>query len=224
MGKFQVVATVRSRLRTASGLVLPPIERECAALFMSCVNAAKKMLELLGNIERSGNVTKSSFTDFQGCSIATMILLIAGILERDVCYEARISFGLTCLRRMAGDHSAAINGVHFMEALKSIADEAAEKLRRLGTDIMPATANSDTMIPAQDSATSVQYCPTALPLQTNIDSMSDPIFADQLEGADSNGWTLGESAYGDPFSLLQFDNEAFLMELTELEMRGVSGS
>ncbi|KAK2042410.1 hypothetical protein LZ31DRAFT_596410 [Colletotrichum somersetense] len=41
------------------------------------------MIELFECLYRSGNLAWFSFTDFQGCSIATIILLLAGILTRD---------------------------------------------------------------------------------------------------------------------------------------------
>lgn len=191
------------------------------------------MLDLLGRIDQAGQTTKSSFTDFQGCSIATMILLIAGILERDLCYEARLSFGLSCLRRMAGEHIAAINGVHFMEALKAITDEAAEKLRK---SIATETRDAPYVAPA----VSIQN-PQAAPLTSaHVVSTSTPapwdhtgqILALSLPPAlhdtwferNGNSWTNDQHDAGDPFSLLQFDNEAFLMELTDLDVPGNSGS
>jgi hypothetical protein len=211
---------------------MPTHDSGSAQLSKSCVKAAKKMLELFGTINRAGNMTKSSFTDFQGCSIATMILLVAGILERDLCYEARISFGLECLRRMAGDHIAAINGVHFMEALKAIADEAADKLRSCN----PAVAERTTCLPAPETPVLPHDSQLTPPSQYSTNSYVPPIHArpfPQTPGItlanpawtepDGLAWAPSDSARGDPFSLLQFDNEAFLMELTEAEMLGASG-
>jgi hypothetical protein len=233
MGKFTVVATVRTRLREAFTSDMPTRDSRSAQLSKSCVKAAKKMLELFGTIDRAGNMTKSSFTDFQGCSIATMILLVAGILERDLCYEARISFGLECLRRMAGEHIAAINGVHFMEALQAIADEAAEKLRR---SCNPSAAEHTPCLPAPDALPPPQDSQLTLTSHDGTASYATPVYARPLPQApviplanpwfeqDSFAWAPTDGASGDPFSILQFDNEAFLMELTELEMLGASGS
>lgn len=227
MGKFQVVATVRSRLRAASGSMPPSIEDGCSQLFRSCTKAARKMLELFGNIDRTGNVTKSSFTDFQGCSIATMILLVAGILERDLCYEARTSFGLACLRKMAGDHLAASDGVHFMEALKTIADEAADKLRRtiIIAGKTPAPVQiSDTLFTPQATILSEHWDATVSLSQPLVTPTEDAFSTAQAANLDYRAWTTSERDYSDPFSLLQYDHEAFLIELTDLETRGISGS
>lgn len=130
MGKYKVVSIVRNRLRHAlgGGPDLDSTETKFEQLSRSCMKAARKMLVMFGQICTSGKLTRSSFTDFQGCSIATMVLLIAGIVERDICYEANIFFGLQCLRKMAGEHTTAVTGVSFMEALQATADEASQKL------------------------------------------------------------------------------------------------
>ncbi|OHW97473.1 thiamine repressible gene regulatory protein thi1 [Colletotrichum incanum] len=95
----------------------------------ACIKAAKKMIDLFDGLSRSGNMARFSFTDFQGCSIATIIVLLAGILDRDSGYESRMAFGLSCLRRMAcGGNATARMGVRFVEALQSITNEARCKL------------------------------------------------------------------------------------------------
>lgn len=75
-------------------------------------------------------MTRFSFTDFQGCSIATIVTLIAGILDRDSGYEARVTLGFDCLRRMAAGNMTAQMGVRFVDAVGSITNEATEKLHR----------------------------------------------------------------------------------------------
>lgn len=156
-----------------------------------------------------------------------MILLVAGIMERDLCYEARISFGLDCLRRMAGDHAAAINGVYFMEALKAIANEAAEKLQRS----QPLThgkflhMSPPAAAPQQPDAQLLQS--TSASWDPNRPLTEDSVFsATHNTWLEQNGsaWSPSHHSSGDPFALLQFDNEAFLTQLTELEVLGISGS
>ncbi|VUC37514.1 unnamed protein product [Clonostachys rosea] len=58
------------------------------------------MLRLFDNLARSGNMVRFSFTDFQACSIATTITLLAGVLERDATYESRVEFAMNCLHKM----------------------------------------------------------------------------------------------------------------------------
>ncbi|TQN67549.1 putative transcriptional regulatory protein [Colletotrichum shisoi] len=131
MGKVSVVTVVRARLRAAfrPGDEPQAISHSIQSSSDACIRAARKMLDLFDGLCRGGNVARFSFTDFQGCSIATIIVLLAGILDRDAGYEGRACFGLDCLRRMAcGGNATASMGVRFVEALQSITDEARRKL------------------------------------------------------------------------------------------------
>lgn len=149
MGKVSVVTVIRAHLRQYLGHE-PEVQTEPAVrdLSTSCIKAATKILRLFEMLTSTGNIVRFSFTDFQGCSIATIVTLLAGILERDSGYEARVSFGLDCLRKMATGNMTAKVGVRFVEALQSIADEAVSKLRRneasrgssLGAEQSAATA------------------------------------------------------------------------------------
>ncbi|KAF7563990.1 hypothetical protein G7046_g126 [Stylonectria norvegica] len=130
MGKVSLVTVARAKLRYHLGHEAQPpvIDETVDRLSKSCIKAARKLLILLENLKRTGNITRFSFTDFQGCSIATIVTLVAGILERDSAYEATVTFGLDCLRSMAAGNITAKMGVKFVEALQSITNEAVEKL------------------------------------------------------------------------------------------------
>ncbi|KAJ4998449.1 putative transcriptional regulatory protein, partial [Colletotrichum sp. SAR 10_66] len=108
MGKVSVVTVVRARLRALFCPLDPPPAPSAAVeqAADACIRAAKKMLELFEGLSRSGNMARFSFTDLQGCSIATIVVLLAGILQRDAGYDGRVAFGLDCLRRMAGGGNA----------------------------------------------------------------------------------------------------------------------
>lgn len=139
MGKVSVVARVRSYLknhlsRDAQSTPVDQIDH----LSQSCIKAAKKILRLYEDIRRTGNLTRFSFTDFQGCSVATSLVLLAGILERDSEYERHITFGLDSLRKMAEGNATATAGLKFVEALKSIAEEAVQRLYDHGVIHVPA--------------------------------------------------------------------------------------
>lgn len=136
LGKDSLVAIVRAKLRYHLGQVPaepsqihPSAHKQCE----DCKKAARKMLQLFQDLTHAGKTNRFSFTDFQGCSIATIVTLIAGILERDATYDARVAFGLNFLNQMAAGHLTARMGVRFVEALKSISDEAVEKLRQCPT-------------------------------------------------------------------------------------------
>ncbi|KAJ3528863.1 hypothetical protein NM208_g10013 [Fusarium decemcellulare] len=134
IGKVSLITVIRTKLGHHLGQESQPpkIDETVEKLSKSCTKAAKKLLQLFEDLARTGNTARFSFTDFQGCSIATIVTLIAGILERDSTYETRVNFGLGCLRRMAAGNLTAKVGVRFVEALQSISNEAARKLRQSG--------------------------------------------------------------------------------------------
>ncbi|KAK9783718.1 putative Transcription factor domain-containing protein [Seiridium cardinale] len=133
MGKVSVVTVVRAKLRYHLGRdsQAPEIAQHIEALAKTCVKAAKKTLRLFEDIRTTGNLTRFSFTDFQACSIATIVVILAGILERDAGSERQVSFGLDCLKKMAEGNVTATMGVSFVEALQSIANEAVAKLMQM---------------------------------------------------------------------------------------------
>ncbi|KAK9415543.1 putative Transcription factor domain-containing protein [Seiridium unicorne] len=133
MGKVSVVTVVRAKLRYHLGREsqAPEIAQHIEALAKTCVKAAKKTLRLFEDIRTTGNLTRFSFTDFQACSIATIVVILAGILERDAGFERQVSFGLDCLKKMAEGNVTATMGVSFVEALQSIANEAVAKLMQM---------------------------------------------------------------------------------------------
>ncbi|KAK1504931.1 thiamine repressible genes regulatory protein thi1 [Colletotrichum abscissum] len=146
IGKTSVVTKIRSHLRSAaSGLPEPQTTKDddITRQFRSCGIAAKKMLNILEDASQSGNMAPRSFTDFQGCSIATIIVILTGILERDSAYDARVAFGLRCLRRMADLHMAGRMAVRFVEALISIAEEARAKAKPFGSTQFDGDVNQE---------------------------------------------------------------------------------
>ncbi|KAJ4259545.1 hypothetical protein NW762_007474 [Fusarium torreyae] len=130
MGKMSLITVVRMTLRHHLGEDPQPpvIDETVEKLSKSCTKASKKLLQLFEDLGLTGNTNRFSFTDFQGCSIATIVTLIAGILERDPGYQSRVNFGLRCLRTMAAGNLTAKVGVRFVEALQSISNEASRKL------------------------------------------------------------------------------------------------
>ncbi|KAG5824555.1 hypothetical protein H9Q74_005359 [Fusarium xylarioides] len=132
MGKMSLITVVRMTLRRHLGDDSEPfnIDEKAEKLSKSCAKASKKLLQLFEDLNQTGYTTRFSFTDFQGCSIATIVTLIAGILDRDPGYERRVRFGLDFLRRMATGNPNAQVGVRFVEALRSISNEAWSKLNR----------------------------------------------------------------------------------------------
>lgn len=149
MGKVALVTVARTRLRCHMFPASRPPDLSDATLRQSryCAKAGRKLLLLFEDLTKTRNITRFSFTDFQGCSIATIVALVAGITERDSGYNARVKFGLDCLRRMATGNMAAKLGVNFVEAVQSITNEAAEKLHQASS-----TANETQDVQASASA------------------------------------------------------------------------
>ncbi|EEU37938.1 uncharacterized protein NECHADRAFT_54712 [Fusarium vanettenii 77-13-4] len=135
IGKVSLITAVRTTLQHHLGQESQPLRIDGAIerLSKSCTKAARKLLQLFEDLTRIRNTARFSFTDFQGCSIATIVTLIAGIIERDSTYESRVTFGLNCLRDMAAGNLTAKVGVRFVETLQAISNEAAHKLRQSGT-------------------------------------------------------------------------------------------
>jgi len=129
VGKVALVTIARKKLKQ-SDRDTPDINEKANRLANGCMKAAKKTLQLFENLTRNRKTTRFSFTDFQGCSIAIIVTLVAGIFIRDSGYDTRVEFGLSCLRKMATGNMTAKLGVRFVEAVRSITDEAATKLKR----------------------------------------------------------------------------------------------
>ncbi|KAE8135190.1 fungal-specific transcription factor domain-containing protein [Aspergillus pseudotamarii] len=131
IGKASLVSVVRAKLRSCvTGSQLPQISNVARNLSRSCAKAARKLLGLFETMSMSHKITRFSFTDFQGCSIATIVTLLDGITQRDSGYEARVAFGLEHLRQMAIGNVTAKMGVRFVEAIQLITNEAREKVSR----------------------------------------------------------------------------------------------
>ncbi|KAB8224562.1 fungal-specific transcription factor domain-containing protein [Aspergillus novoparasiticus] len=112
IGKASLISVVRAKLRScATGSQPPQISNVARNLSRSCAKAARKLLGLFETVSMSHKITRFSFTDFQGCSIATIVTLLDGIPERDSGYEARVASGLEHLRQMAIGNATAKIGV-----------------------------------------------------------------------------------------------------------------
>ncbi|KAJ6113445.1 transcriptional regulator family: Fungal Specific TF [Penicillium sp. IBT 18751x] len=132
MGKVALVTVARAHMRrelypgTATSNLCDRVRKQAKA----CTKAARKILQLFESLTQAQKITRFSFTDFQGCSIATIVTLVAGIMGRDSGYHSRVAFGLNCLKQMATGNMTAKMGVKFVQAIQSITTEAVDKLTR----------------------------------------------------------------------------------------------
>lgn len=201
MGKVALVTVARTKLRRAD-CEMPDVSDHVKELAICCSKAAIKTLQLFESLNRSRKITRFSFTDFQGCSIATIVTLVSGIIERDSSYDIRVNFGLDCLRKMATGNMTAKLGVRFVEAVQSITNEAARK-RQLEAPLSQDTSNSihsryyqwiEWLTEQEDS----QRRPDCMvrpheesPLtRENADQNSDPWLATQSTFRDTSTWKI----------------------------------
>lgn len=98
-----------------------------------CIEAARKMIVLFATLQETRSLAKFSFTDFQGCSTATIIILLHSILEAKAPHSTSIASGLDCLRFMASGSEEAKVGVRFVEEFQSLAYEASARTRENST-------------------------------------------------------------------------------------------
>lgn len=99
----------------------------------SCIEAAQKMVALFETLQQTQSLAKFSFTDFQGCSTATIIMLLHSILDASNQPSPSVTTGLACLRFMASGNEKAKVGVEFVEEFQSLAEEASARIREVST-------------------------------------------------------------------------------------------
>jgi hypothetical protein len=130
MGKISVVTVAKAHLSSALRPENQPtaVSLDVSSLAQSCIKYARKMLRLFEDLHTTGNITGFSFTDFQGCSTATIVLLVAAFVPGRHNFQSTASAGLGYLRLMAGKNAAALRGVQFVEAVQAVVNEATAKV------------------------------------------------------------------------------------------------
>ncbi|RMY22894.1 hypothetical protein D0867_02416 [Hortaea werneckii] len=131
MGRVAVVTVARAHVASSLHRDQTPTPLDPAVLTVahSCIKSARKMLGLFEDLHKTGNITRFSFTDFQGCSIATIVLLVGSLISGEQECRTIASAGLDYLRLMAGKQVTPLKGVRFVEAVQTIVVEASLKAR-----------------------------------------------------------------------------------------------
>ncbi|KAL5410024.1 hypothetical protein PMIN04_010794 [Paraphaeosphaeria minitans] len=129
--KASLLTYVRRRLHHALVDPFSPhiLEGEVEVMASHCIRAATKILHLFEQLYLTGSVSQFSFTDFQGVSIATIILLLGSILDKDATNARLIQFGINCLQSLAAGNTSAEMGVDFVQKFRDTVTEAAARLR-----------------------------------------------------------------------------------------------
>ncbi|RTE84184.1 hypothetical protein BHE90_001326 [Fusarium euwallaceae] len=202
IGKVSLITAVRTTLQHHLNQEFQPfkIDEAIERVSRSCVKAARKLLQLFEGLARTGNTARFSFTDFQGCSIATIVTLIAGILERDSTYESRVNFGLNCLRDMAAGNLTAKVGVRFVETLQSISNEAAYKLRQSTAFSDELQEDSESLHPSAYNDWATWLASQQQPQTNHFDCPAERDTADVLalasrDSSAPDGWTRARTTF-----------------------------
>lgn len=96
-----------------------------------CVDAGKSIIGLFEMLQQTDSLGMFSFTDFQGCSTATVVLLLESMRRGIETNSAFIDTGFSCLRYMATENQHAKTGIRYVEELRAAADEVIEKSAQL---------------------------------------------------------------------------------------------
>jgi hypothetical protein len=249
MGKVALVTVARTHLRRhlQPESQTPNLSDLVRKLSKACMKAARKILQLFERLRRTQKITRFSFTDFQGCSIATIVTLVAGVIERDSGYNSRVAFGLDCLTKMATGNMTAKMGVRFVQAVQSITTEAAEKISQATSLQLPRHNAESTVssvynqwsewVTLQDRITgnTVTAQPVAFeysqatiggrsscqPSEEQLYSSASYIPRDPTESPTAPG--ISDTGDNYPFSALYVDEQTLLMGLTGLDALDFSG-
>lgn len=100
----------------------------------NCVNAARSIIGLFEMLHQTENLGMFSFTDFQGCSIATVILLLESMRRGNRANSLSTDTGFSCLRYMATENQHAKLGIQYVEELRAIANQVIEKCMQRSSD------------------------------------------------------------------------------------------
>jgi transcription elongation factor Elf1 len=85
-------------------------------------------------LHQTENLGMFSFTDFQGCSIATVILLLEFMRRGNIANSLSIDTGFSCLRYMATENQHAKLVIQYVEELRAIANQVIEKCMQRSSD------------------------------------------------------------------------------------------
>lgn len=102
-----------------------PLERYAG----QCVESAKAMINLFETLQRLRYLGMFSYTDFQGCSTDTVVLILDCICQGQTPDSHFVETGLSCLEFMAIENHQAKTSLRIVQELRSIAQDVSEKSR-----------------------------------------------------------------------------------------------
>ncbi|KAL3476895.1 hypothetical protein BJX99DRAFT_258016 [Aspergillus californicus] len=233
LGKGSLLKTIQAHVQHR-----PNIQTETESeslsftpLAQSSIKASKMILDLCKTLANSNLIFRFSFTDFQGCSIATIVAILAGIIERDTEYESRVALGLNHLRTMALGNFPAEVGVRFVEDLQAISNEAFGKLGGSGSStIVPGTERREEIRDAAGYSQWVQWVSRGLGEEMPTVDAQDTFVSLSTYQEDSENIPFPYDVLprqstldADPQMTWSHDDQLALMGLTGLDMLEFEG-
>ncbi|TPX17572.1 uncharacterized protein E0L32_012135 [Thyridium curvatum] len=123
-----VKSTMEHRLRTSSSGPVPNPCQHPLDFPKLCHQAARSMLDLYSTLQSVDMLARSSFTDFQGCSTATVIVLLNGAIHRGESYQSDVKSAFNALSFMAAENDRTRAALHFICSLQRLTDEAYNRI------------------------------------------------------------------------------------------------
>jgi hypothetical protein len=206
---------------------------------VKCVDAAKSIIELFDMLQEAHSLGMFSFTDFQGCSTATVVLLLNCMLHGKQTNTRSIETGYACLSFMAIGNDYAKTAITYVQELHSIAEEVLEMSRLTASNHLiayddpgviayeewargvardPSANLPRTSVPPADDVhpdrlTSLAY-PTSLSAVAGPSFLSsDPTLTEDFQYGNASSLELGTPSATMPNAI----DDAFLFGLTGLD-------
>jgi hypothetical protein len=145
---------------------------------VKCVDAARSIIELFDMLQEAHSLGMFSFTDFQGCSTATVVLLLDCMLHGKQTNTRSVDTGYACLSFMAIGNDYAKTAISYVQELHSIAEEVLEMSRP--TTSSQLNSHDDPGVMAYEEwARGVTQDPSANLPRTSV-SPADDVHPDRL--------------------------------------------
>lgn len=124
-----LVIVARQRLSQASVPQEALTEPDPQALRLSteCSTAAQDMIANFDRVRQAKLMARFSWTDFQGCSTAILVILFYRVIEQNLDYERTIDTGLHILKVLAEASKPAQLALNFVQEFKKIVEEAVQR-------------------------------------------------------------------------------------------------
>lgn len=222
-----LIAAARQQLgrKLAPEEDLSNIDPQASALALRCSTAARNMITNFDRFRQAQLLARFSWTDFQGCSTATLVILFHSVIEQDLTHQSMVNSGLGTLRVLAEASKPAQLALNFVQDVKEIIEEAVQRSQH--ADDVPDNADHPrqsyknwlSMLAAQ------KVVPTMETTEQSRQAADEPAMAlAEPRGFQISGQPIPNRSFeGQIQSLaeLSWDTEAFFDESQILSLSGM---